>query len=153
MPPSPNQTQRIKKSPSPYRLLPCWAYVIGLGVNEKVQNTGELMPNFFLVVDFIVVPAFFSSNFKTAPPILLTRALLFFLNIGLTQTCIAIAVPPPTWEHVIIQGSRSHDFGAEIRPIPNVKKCCFSQFQTKNPNLTDFFFFFGGGGGSPSLFH
>ena len=75
------------------------------------------MPNFFLVVDFIVVPAFFSSNFKPAPPpLLLSRALLFFLNIGLTQTCIAIAVPPPTWEHLILQGSRSHDFGAEIPP-------------------------------------
>ena len=27
-------------------MLPCWAYVIGLGVNEKVQNTGERMPIF-----------------------------------------------------------------------------------------------------------
>ena len=34
-------------------------HVIGLGVNEKVQNTGEPMPNFFLGVDLIVFPSFF----------------------------------------------------------------------------------------------
>ena len=34
-------------------------HVIGLGMNEKVQNTGEPMPNFFLGVDLIVFPAFF----------------------------------------------------------------------------------------------
>ena len=62
---------------------------------KKVQNTGEPMPNFFLVgVDFIVFLAFFQI---LSPPIPLTRALLFIspLNIGLTQTCIATAVPPP----------------------------------------------------------
>ena len=97
--PLPDQIQRnLKESP---RLLPRWAYVIWLGWMKKIQNTGEPMPNFFLVgVDFIVFLAFF-SNFK--PPIPLTRALLFIwpLNIGLTQTCIATAVPPPsplTWE-------------------------------------------------------
>ena len=54
------------------------------------------MPNFILVgVVFIVFLVFF-SNFKP-PPIPLTRALLFIrpLNIGLTQTCIATAVPRP----------------------------------------------------------
>ena len=34
-------------------LLPRWAYVIGLGMNVKIQNTGERMPRFFLGVDFI----------------------------------------------------------------------------------------------------
>ena len=28
------------------RLLPCWVYVIGLGVNEKELNTGSLCPIF-----------------------------------------------------------------------------------------------------------
>ena len=61
---------------------PCWAYVIGLGVNEKVQITGEPTPNFSSI---------FFSNFK--PPS--SHGLCcFFLNIGLTQTCIANDVPP-----------------------------------------------------------
>ena len=49
-------------------LLPRWAYVIGLGVNEKVQNTGEPMPNFFLGVDFIVFLAFFFQILSPPPP-------------------------------------------------------------------------------------
>ena len=46
-----------------------------VGVNEKVQNKGEHMPNFFLGVDFIVFPAFI---FQILSPLPLTRALLFF---------------------------------------------------------------------------
>ena len=66
---------------------PCWAYVIGLGVNEKVEITGEPMPNFSSI---------FFSNFK--PPS--SHGLCcFFLNIGLTQTCIANDVPPPPTPH------------------------------------------------------
>ena len=34
----------------------------GGGLNEKVQNKGEPMPNFFLGVDCSFFPAFFSSN-------------------------------------------------------------------------------------------
>ena len=55
------------------------------------------MPIFFLGVDLIVFPALFFSNFKPPPPP--HKGSAVFLNIGLTQTCIAIAVPhPPTWE-------------------------------------------------------
>ena len=54
VPPSPPiRLGNLKRAPVP-RLLPRWAYVIGLGVNEKVQNTGEQMPSVFLGVDFIV---------------------------------------------------------------------------------------------------
>ena len=65
-------------------------------MNEKVQITGEPVPNVFLGVGLIVFPAFFSSNFKP-PPLPLIWALLLFLNIELTQTCIVIDVPsfPP----------------------------------------------------------
>ena len=50
------------------------------------------VPNFFLDVDLIVFPAFIFSNFKPLPP-LPHKGSAVFLNIGLTQTCIAIAVP------------------------------------------------------------
>ena len=40
----------------------------GVGVNEKVQNTGEPMPNFFLGVGLIVFFPHFFSNFKPPPP-------------------------------------------------------------------------------------
>ena len=57
----------------------CWAYVIGLGVNEKVQYTGEpIDAQFFVGVDFIVFPDFFFQILSHPPPISLTRALLFF---------------------------------------------------------------------------
>ena len=47
-PPLPQfRLREIKRAPVP-RLLPRWAYGIWLGVNEKVQNTGENMPSFFL---------------------------------------------------------------------------------------------------------
>ena len=62
-----------------------------VGVNEKVQNTGEPMPNFFFGVGLIVLnPALFFLKFK--PPPHMGSAV--FLNIGLTQTCIANYVPP-----------------------------------------------------------
>ena len=65
-----------------------------VGVNEKVQITREPVPNVFLGVGLIVFPAIFSSNFKPPSP---SYGLCFFLNIELTQTCIAIDVPsfPP----------------------------------------------------------
>ena len=59
-----------------------------VGVNEKVPNAGEPMPNFSSIFFQILSP----------PP--LTWALLFFLNIGLTQTCIAIDVSPPPLPHM-----------------------------------------------------
>ena len=40
------------------------AYVIGLGVNEKAQNTGEPMPNFFLGLGLIVCLFFQHFFFK-----------------------------------------------------------------------------------------
>ena len=51
------------------------------------------MPNFILGVDFIVFPAFIFANFKPLPhpP---HKGSAVFLNIGLTQTCIAIAPLP-----------------------------------------------------------
>ena len=49
-----------------------------VGVNEKVQNTGEPMPNFFLGVVF-----FFSVFFFKFSPHMGSAV---FLSIGLTQT-------------------------------------------------------------------
>ena len=57
-----------KKRAQVPRLLPCWAYVIWLGVHEKVQNTGEPMPNFFLGVALIVFPAFIFFQILSPPP-------------------------------------------------------------------------------------
>ena len=53
----------------------------------------EPMPIFFLGVDFIVFPVVFFSNFK---PHLhpLHKGSAVFLSIELTQTYIAIVVPP-----------------------------------------------------------
>ena len=59
-----------------------------MGVNEKVQNTGETMP-IFLVNVFFFSELF--SSFKPPPPHMGSAVIL---NIWLTQTCIAIAVPP-----------------------------------------------------------
>ena len=61
-----------------------------VGVNEKVQNTGETMPIFFGNVLFLF--QHFSSSFKHPSPHMGSAV---FLNIWLTQTCIAIAVPLP----------------------------------------------------------
>ena len=60
--------------------------LLGWGRMKKVQNTGEPMPNFFLGVDFIVFPFLFFFNFKNPSH----KGSAVFLNIGLTQTCIAI---------------------------------------------------------------
>ena len=61
-------------------------------VNEKVQNTWEPMPTFFLGVGLIVFFQHFFSNFK--PPPSPSHEICCFLNIGLTEACIAIDVPP-----------------------------------------------------------
>ena len=83
-PPLPSTRLRETKKRAPvHRLLPCWAYVIGLGVNEKVQDTVEPMPNFFLGVDLFFFQAFFSSKFKPPPP---HKGSAVFLNIELTHT-------------------------------------------------------------------
>ena len=60
-------------------------------MNEKVQNTGEPMPNFFLGVDSIVFLAFFFQILSPPPP---HKGSAVSLDIGLTQNCIATAVPP-----------------------------------------------------------
>ena len=64
-----------------------------VGVNEKVQHPGEPMPNFFLGVgSFVFFQHFFFQILSLPPPPHVGSAV--FLNIGLTQTCIAIDVPP-----------------------------------------------------------
>ena len=51
------------------------------------------MPTFFLRCGLdCIFPAFFFSNFK--PPPSPSHGLCCFLNIGLTEACIAIDVPP-----------------------------------------------------------
>ena len=55
------------------------------------------MPKFIVGVDLIVFQAFFQAFYAPLP---LTRALLFFLTLGLTRTSIAIAVPPPQEQRV-----------------------------------------------------
>ena len=62
-----------------------------LEVNEKVQNTGQPLPNFFLGVGLIVFFQHFIQILSPPPPHMGSAV---FLNIGLTQTCIAIDVPP-----------------------------------------------------------
>ena len=61
-----------------------------VGVNKKIQIQGNLCP-FFLGVDLIVFPPF--TFFQNLSPPLTHRGAAVFLNIGLTQTCIAIAPP------------------------------------------------------------
>ena len=94
MPPPPlTRLREIKKRAKVPRLLPRWVFVIGFGVNEKVQNTWEPMPFFSQVLAFI----FFLQILS--PPHLSHMGSAVFLDIGLTQTSIASAVPPPsTWE-------------------------------------------------------
>ena len=60
-------SERLKRELHSLECCCAWAYVIGLGVNEKVQNTGEPMPNFFLRSGLYCFLAFF-SNFKPPPP-------------------------------------------------------------------------------------
>ena len=57
-------------------VFPDHTHLLFLRVNEKVQNTGEPVPTFFLGVGLIVFFQLFFSNFK--PPLSLTWALLFF---------------------------------------------------------------------------
>ena len=45
---------KFKREPQSLKCCCAGAYLIGLGVNEKVQNTGVPMPNCFLGVGFIV---------------------------------------------------------------------------------------------------
>ena len=50
-------SEKLKREPQSLEFCRAEAYVIGfmgLGMNEKVQNTGVPMPNFFLGVSFIV---------------------------------------------------------------------------------------------------
>ena len=54
-PPLPQPDSRvIKKRASVPRMLTRWGLCFSVGVKEKVQNTGEHMPIFFLGVSFIV---------------------------------------------------------------------------------------------------
>ena len=75
-PPPPTRLREIKKRLQSLECCHAGAYVIGLGVNEKVQSTGEPMPNFFSKVWALLFPSIFCFKFKAPHP--LTRALLFF---------------------------------------------------------------------------
>ena len=60
--------REIKKRVPVPRLLPCWVYVIKLGVNEKVQDTVETMPIFLRCgLNCFFFPAFF---FHSSSPLI-----------------------------------------------------------------------------------
>ena len=80
------------------------------------------MPNFFLGVGLIVFFPYFFSILK--PPLPFTWVLLFFLNIGLTQTCIAIAVPHPLTPHGnLTKAPRGRQGNAKRRVRNKVFEC------------------------------
>ena len=61
--PSPDQTnKKLKREPQSLGCCRAGPMLLGWG-NEKVQNHGEPMPNFFSDVDLIVFPAFFFFKF------------------------------------------------------------------------------------------
>ena len=97
MPPLPRpDSEKLKREPQSLECCRAWAYVIGLGVNEKVQNTGEPMPNFFLMCGLYGFLKFdFFFQILSPPPHPPHKGSTVFLNIGLTQTCIATAVTLP----------------------------------------------------------
>ena len=108
--PLPRPDSEIKKRVPVPRLLLCWTYVIELGVNKKVQKQGNLCP-FFLRCGLYCFFSIF-SNFTPPPPIFqhsffsnlsphpTHKGSSVFLNIGLTQTCFAIVVPPGGYSHL-----------------------------------------------------
>ena len=94
--PPPTRLREIQKRALGHRLLPCWAYVIGLRVNEKSTKYRGTYAHFFLRcgLDCCFFSAFFFSNFKPPPPSLPHMGFAVFLNIGLNEACIAIDVSP-----------------------------------------------------------
>ena len=102
MPPPPTRLENLKKRAPVPRLLTFWVYVFGLGENEKAQNTGEPMPNFFLRYGLYCFSTIFFIKKIKPLPILLTRALLFFsehwAESDLHCNCCDPSPPHPTWE-------------------------------------------------------
>ena len=91
--PQPN-SGKLKESP---RLLPCWAYVIGLG-DENVQNTGEPMPPFFLRCRLdCFFPAF---SFRILSPLPLRGLCCFSEHWADSDLHCNCCAPPlyPTWK-------------------------------------------------------
>ena len=89
--PRPDSDKLKKKKP---RLLPCWAFVIGLGVNEKVQNTGETVPIFLGNVLFLF--SIFFLSFK--PPSRSHGLCCFSEHLAYSDLHCNCCAPSPTWE-------------------------------------------------------
>ena len=94
-------SEKLKREPQSLECCRAGAYVFGLGVNEKVQNTGEHMPNFFLRCGLYCFLAFFFSNFKPPPPSPSQGLFCFsehWADSYLHCNCCAPPPPPPTWK-------------------------------------------------------
>ena len=61
---------------------------------KKYKIQGNLCPLFFLGVGLIVFFQHFFFQILSPPPLLPHMGFAVFLNIGLTEACIAIDVPP-----------------------------------------------------------
>ena len=77
------------------------------------------MPNFFLGVKLIVFPAFIFSSFKPPPT---HKGSAVFLNIELTQTCIANDVPSPPHGN-LIKAPRGRQGNAKLIVRNKVFEC------------------------------
>ena len=71
-------------------------------VNEKVQNTGEPMPYFFLRCGLYRFSSIFFKFQAPPPPHPLHKGSAVSLDIGLIQNWIATAVSPPPLENLTI---------------------------------------------------
>ena len=76
-PPPPTRLREIKKRTPVPRLLPCWANVIWLGVNDSGTYS---YAQFFLRCGLVFFKHFFFL--QSLSPLPLTMALLFFLTLG-----------------------------------------------------------------------
>ena len=94
--PPPTRLSEIKKR----ALGCCWAYVIGFGVNEKVQNTGEPMPHFFLGVGLLVFFPAFSFQILSPPPFLPLHGLCCFSEHWADSDLHCNCCAPPSLPHM-----------------------------------------------------
>ena len=117
------------------------------------------MPNFFLVVDFIVVPAFFSSNFKPAPPPPphppLKGSVVFSEHWANSDLHCNRCAPSHMGTFNFTGLSITRFWGRNSAPFLMLKSVVFPNSRQKKSQIDRFFFFVGegGGGGSTSLFH